>query len=117
MGKARCWSSDMPMTPSWDSSIRRMQITSWKTYGMGWGSLGWNSVPTRRAGLSSVGLPDKTGNEEGKADRKRSTFWASRTSAGRTGSGDSQCEHDDPQAHASEAATDQAGAPQAHARS
>ena len=46
--------------------------------------LGWNSIPTRRAGLSSVGLPSKTGNEEGKADRKRSTFWASRTSAGRT---------------------------------
>jgi RNA-directed DNA polymerase len=27
-----------------------------------------------KAGLSSVGLPNKTGNEEGKASRKRSTF-------------------------------------------
>jgi RNA-directed DNA polymerase len=38
------------------------------------GSLGWNSIPTRRAGLSSGGLPNKTGNEEGKASRRRSTF-------------------------------------------
>src|SRR6202022_972573 len=77
MRKARWWSSDMPMTPSRDSSIRRTQITSWKTYGSGWGSLGWNSIPTRRAGLGSVGFRKKTGNEEGKADRKRSTFWDS----------------------------------------
>ena len=63
------------MTPSWDSSIRRTQITSWKTYRSDWGSLGWNSTPTRRAGLSSGGLPNKTGNEEEKANRKRSTFW------------------------------------------
>src|SRR3984893_3961568 len=26
----------------------------------GWGSLGWNSIPTRRAGSSSVDLPNKT---------------------------------------------------------
>ena len=39
-----------------------------------WESLGWSSILTRRSGLSSVGLPNKTGNEEGKASRKRSTF-------------------------------------------
>ena len=30
---------------------------------------------------------DRTGNEEGKGSRRRSTFWDSRTSAGRTGMG------------------------------
>jgi hypothetical protein len=38
--------------------------------------VGWSSIQTRRAGSSSVGLPNKTGNEEGKASRKRSTFYA-----------------------------------------
>ena len=38
------------------------------------GSLDWNCILTKRAGLSSVGLPNKTGNEEVKASRKRSTF-------------------------------------------
>ena len=33
----------------------------------------WSSIPTRRAGSSSDALPNKTGNEEGKASRKRST--------------------------------------------
>jgi RNA-directed DNA polymerase len=83
----RWWSSDMPMTPSWDSSIRRTQITSWKTYGSGWGSLGWNSIPTRRAGLSSVGLPNKTGNEEGKADRKTFDFLGFTHISGKNGLG------------------------------
>ena len=62
------------LAPSRDSSIRRTQITSWRTCGSGWESLGWSSILTRRAGLSLVGLPNKAGNEEGKASRKRSTF-------------------------------------------
>src|SRR5213595_492468 len=53
---------------------RRTQITSWRACGSVWESLGWSSTLTRRAGLSSVGLPNKTENEEGKASRKRSTF-------------------------------------------
>jgi hypothetical protein len=36
--------------------------------------LAWSSILTRRAGSSSGGLPNKTGNDEGKASRKRSTF-------------------------------------------
>src|SRR5712691_3835674 len=62
------------MTPSQDFSIRRTQITSWRTFGSVWESLDWNCILTKRAGLSSVGLPNKTGNEEVKASRKRSTF-------------------------------------------
>ena len=58
-----------------------------KTCGNGWGSLDWNCTRKRRAGSSSGGLPNRTGNEEGKASRKRSTFLASRISAGRTGLG------------------------------
>ena len=64
----------MRMMSSWDSNTRRTQIASWKTYGNGWGSLDWNYTQTRRAGLSSGGLPNKTGNEEGKASPRRSTF-------------------------------------------
>jgi group II intron reverse transcriptase/maturase len=40
----------------------------------GWERLDWNYIQTRRAGSSSDGLPNTTGNEEGKASRKRSTF-------------------------------------------
>src|SRR5438874_11837415 len=65
------------MTPSQDFSFRRTQITSWRTFGSVWESLDWNCILTKRAGLSSVGLPNKTGNEEVKASRKRSTFWVS----------------------------------------
>src|SRR5438445_4864336 len=43
------------LAPSRDSSIRRTQITSWRTCGSGWESLGWSSILTRRAGLSLVG--------------------------------------------------------------
>ena len=58
-----------------------------RTSGNGWGSSGWNCIRTKRAGSSSGGMPNRTGNEEEKASRRRSTFWASRTSAGRTGRG------------------------------
>ena len=54
------------------------------------GSLDWNSIPIRRAGSSSGGLPTRTGNREGKESPRRSTFWASRTYAGRPGTGPSR---------------------------
>jgi RNA-directed DNA polymerase len=38
------------------------------------GKFGWSFILTRRAGLSSVGLPNKTGNVEEKASPRRSTF-------------------------------------------
>jgi hypothetical protein len=37
------------------------------------GKVDWNYTLTRRAGLSSGGLPNKTGNEEEKASPRRST--------------------------------------------
>ena len=55
--------------------------------GNGCGSSDWNCIQTRRAGSSSGGMPNRTGNEEEKANRRPSTFLASRTSAGRTGTG------------------------------
>src|SRR5580704_4813478 len=45
---------------------------SGKTFGNDWESLDWNYTLTRRAGLSSGGLPNKTGNEEEKASPRRS---------------------------------------------
>jgi hypothetical protein len=57
---------------SYDSSIGQKPIVSWKTFGNGWESLGWSSIPTRRAGSSSAGLADKTGSEEGKVSPRRS---------------------------------------------
>src|SRR5437660_544340 len=66
-------SSAMPMMSSRDASTRRTQIVSWRTYRNDWGSSEWNYIQTRRLGLSSGGLPNKTGNEEGKASPRRST--------------------------------------------
>src|SRR6266852_2668559 len=43
----------------------------WRTFGNDWESLDWNYTQIRRAGLSSGGLPNKTGNEEGKASPRR----------------------------------------------
>jgi group II intron reverse transcriptase/maturase len=60
---------------------------SWRNFGNGYGSLGWNYTQTRRAGLSSGGLPKSTGPREEKGSPRRSTFWDSRISAGRTGTG------------------------------
>ncbi len=48
---------------------------------------GLNYTQTRRAGLSSGGSPSKTGNRKEKGSRRRSIFWDSRISAGRTGTG------------------------------
>jgi hypothetical protein len=52
-------------------SIGPMQIVSWRHFGNGCGSSGWNYTQTRRAGSSSGDLPSKTGNEEEKANRRR----------------------------------------------
>jgi RNA-directed DNA polymerase len=43
----------------------------------GWGSLDWNCIPRKRAGLSSAGMPSRTGDEEEKGSPRRSTFWDS----------------------------------------
>jgi retron-type reverse transcriptase len=67
-----------------DSSIKRTRIAFWKTYESDWPSLDWSYTQTRRAGSSSAGLPRRTGDVEEKGSRRRSTFWASRISAGRT---------------------------------
>jgi len=56
-----------------DSSTKQTQIASWRTYGNDWGSSVWNSTQTKRAGSNSGGLPKRTGNEEEKVNRKRST--------------------------------------------
>jgi hypothetical protein len=79
------------MTRFWDFSIRQTRIAFWKTCESGWPSLDWNYTQTRRAGLSSAGLPRRTGDVEEKESRRRSTFWASRISAGKTVSGASWC--------------------------
>ena len=85
--KARWWSSATRTISSWDSSIGRTLIASWRTYGNDWPCLDWNYTRKRRAGSSSAGLPKRTGNEQEKGSRRRSTFWDSRTSAGRTDQG------------------------------
>src|SRR3984893_8952164 len=85
--KARWWSSATRTISSWDSSIGRTLIASWRTYGNDWPCLDWNYTRKRRAGSSSAGLPKRTGKEQEKGSRRRSTFWDSRTSAGRTDQG------------------------------
>ena len=57
----------MRMMSSRDCNTRWTQIVSWRAYGNDWESLDWNCIQIKRAGLSSDGLPNKTGNEEGKA--------------------------------------------------
>jgi hypothetical protein len=57
-----------------------------------WPSLDWSYTQIRRAGSNSAGLPKRIGNVEEEGHPRRSTFWASRTSAGRTGWGDSPCD-------------------------
>ena len=69
------------------SSTWRTQTASWRSFGNGWESSGWNYTQTKRAGLSSGGSPSETGNREEKGSPRRSTFWDSRISAGRTGTG------------------------------
>jgi group II intron reverse transcriptase/maturase len=61
-------------TPLWDSSIRRMQIVSWRTYGSDWLGSDWSYTRIRRAGSNSGGMPKRTGNIEGKGNPRRSTF-------------------------------------------
>jgi len=50
-----------------------------------WPSSDWNYPRIRRAGSSSAGSPKRTGNAEEKGNPKRSIFWASNISVGRTG--------------------------------
>ena len=43
------------------------------------GKFGLSCIQIKRAGSSSGGMPNRTGNEEGKEDPRRSIFWDSRT--------------------------------------
>src|SRR5579872_3961430 len=43
----------MPTIRSSDSNRRRKPTAFWRISGSGWGSLGWNWIPTKRAGSSS----------------------------------------------------------------
>ena len=62
-------------------------VDVWRTFGSGCGSSGWNCTQTKRAGLSSGGLPKSTGPREEKGSPKRSIFWGSRILAGKNGMG------------------------------
>ncbi len=49
----------------------------------------WPCIRTRPGSSSSDGTPRRTAERGGRAARRRSTFWASRTTAGRPGAGGS----------------------------
>ena len=92
--RRKCAQGDVIVIRYADDSVLGFQYQteaddSWEISRDGWGSLGWNSTPTRRGGSSPGGMPKSAGNEEGKASPRRSTFWVSRTSAGRLGRGTS----------------------------
>src|SRR6266536_3806173 len=116
------------MTTFWDFSIRQTRIAFWRTYrqtriafwrtyGSDWQSLDRSSIQKRRAGSRSGGLPKRTGNEEQKTNPRRSISWVLHISVQRTGSGDLPCDARRSASAWGQAATDQAGAPHAHARS
>jgi RNA-directed DNA polymerase len=83
--------SAMRTTSSSASSGIRTQTVFARAWKNGWGSSDWNCTRKRRAGSSSGGMPNRTGNEEEKASRRPSTSLASRISAGRTGTGLMPC--------------------------
>jgi RNA-directed DNA polymerase len=84
---AMSWSSDTRMTTYSGSSAWLRQTASWWSFGNGWRSSGWSYTQTKRAGSSSGGVPSATGRTEEKGSPKRSTFWDSRISAGKLGTG------------------------------
>lgn len=88
---------------------------SWRSFGNSCGSLGWNCTQIRRAGLSSGDLPRSIGPREEKGNLKRSIFWDSRISAGRTGIEATRETQNGQQAVASQAAGSEAAATQAYA--
>ena len=51
------------------------------------GALNWKCTRKRLGSSSSDGMPEKTAGGQGRANRRRSTFWASRTAARRLGMG------------------------------
>src|SRR5262249_32605183 len=83
--KAMSLSSDMRMVMLLVSSTWQKETASWRSFGNGCGSSAWNCTQTKRAGLSSGGSPKSTGPRQGKGNPRRSIFWDSRISAGRTG--------------------------------
>ena len=61
----------MPMTAFFDFNTRRKQTVSCRTSGNGWGSSGWNSTQTKRAGSSSALRRDEP---ERRGEGKPETF-------------------------------------------
>src|SRR5260370_1122346 len=79
------------MTMCLDSSTGPKQTASWQISRNGCRSSGWSCTQTKRAGLSSGTLPNKTGTNEEKARPRRLIFWDSRTSARRASCGSAAC--------------------------
>ena len=84
---ARSTSCATPMTSCWGLSTAAMRSGSGRQCGSGSRVSGWTCTRRRRACWSSAGSQWRTVRSVGKADRRRSTFWASRITAGRRGTG------------------------------
>jgi RNA-directed DNA polymerase len=69
-----------PLTRCWGSNIERMRSGSSTTGGSACKSSGWNYIRIRHALLSSGVLLPQVGSNVGRASRRLSTFWGSRTS-------------------------------------
>src|SRR5437867_13400077 len=105
------------MTPFWDFSIRQTRIAFWRTYGSDWQSLDWSSIQKRRAGSIRAVCrrePETKSRRQTRDVRFPGLYTYQRKERDRA---IYRATQDDPQAHAGQAATDQAGAPHAHARS
>src|ERR1700733_5270334 len=77
----------MRTIPSWVSNIRLTRIVFWRTSRHGCGNLGWNFIQTRRAWSSSGGMPNRTGNEEGRANLRPFDFLGFTHISGKNGKG------------------------------
>jgi RNA-directed DNA polymerase len=81
------YADDIVLGFQWGTDADRFR----KSLGERLGKSDWSCTQKRRAGSSSGGMPNRTGNEEGKASRRPSTSLASRISAGRMGTGLMPC--------------------------
>src|SRR5947209_11995905 len=105
------------MTPFWDFSIRQTRIAFWRTYG----AIGkvWTGAPSRKDAPDRVRAvcrrePETKSRRQTRDVRFPGLYTYQRKERDRA---IYRATQDDPQAHAGQAATDQAGAPHAHARS
>ena len=73
-------SSAMPMISSWGFSIAMKRICSCSSCKSGWQSLDWNCTKRKLVLLNSGVSQRQTAPSEEKENRKRLTFWGSRTS-------------------------------------